>query len=130
MTVDSFPEAGTLAVTMVALLLPLSSLWASMAIDQEASTLNLSQLSGSHASRRGSDHSSDASKMSVSQLSHSTSSRVEYLADRKGSLAHVSPTCVDSRVEHVQRSARDSTELDLEAMGVRVDKSYTVHTGK
>lgn len=114
-------------MTMVALLLPLSALWASMAIDQETSTLNLSHLSGSHPSRRGSNPRTNPRTLCGSQMSQSTtpSSRIECLADLKGSLAPISPTTIDSRIEHVT-SARDSTELDLEAMGVRVYKSYGI----
>ncbi|KAE9375299.1 hypothetical protein N431DRAFT_315264, partial [Stipitochalara longipes BDJ] len=43
-TINSFPEAGTLALTMVALLLPLSSLWASMITTAQSSSFNLSSL--------------------------------------------------------------------------------------
>lgn len=118
---DNFPEAGTLALTMVALLLPLSSLWARMATDSETSTLNLSYLS---------DSKSSSSRKFGSQ-STAPSSRLEFLTDRKGSLAPISPTTIDSRIEHVPAKAmRDSTEVDLEAMGVRVDRSYSVHSGK
>jgi pheromone alpha factor receptor len=111
---------------MVALLLPLSSLWASMAIDQEASALDLSNLSGSSSVRRGSNQH----QMCSSQFSASTapSSRLEFANDRKGSFAPISPTSIDSRVEH--GPSRDSTELDIEALGVRVDKSYSVQSRK
>ena len=113
-------------MTMVALLLPLSSLWASMAIDQEASTLDLSNLSGSSSAR----HGSDQRKMCGSDLSSSTapSSKLDFSNDRKGSFAPISPTSIDSRIEH--GTSRDSTELDIEALGVRVDKSYSVQSRK
>lgn len=125
-TVHAFPEAGSLALTMVALLLPLSSLWASMAIDQETSTLDLSHLSGPGAVRRGSDQA----QMCSSQFTASTTSSTEagFAKDRQGSFAPISPTSIDSKIE--RGSSRDSTELDLEAMGVRVDKSYTVQSRK
>jgi pheromone alpha factor receptor len=51
------------------------------------------------------------------------------MADRKGSIAPISPTTIDSRIESAPfRGARDSTEMDLEAMGVRVEKSYTIQS--
>jgi hypothetical protein len=46
------------------------------------------------------------------------------LADRSGNKT----TTVASRSEQAHR--RDSTELDLEALGVRVDKSYSVRSGR
>ena len=123
---ENFPEAGTLALTMVALLLPLSSLWARMATDAETSTLNLSHLSGSKSSEHGT-----ATSRKFGSQSTALSSKLEFLTDRKGSLAPISPTTIDSRIESaLAKAVRDSTEMDLEAMGVRVDRSYSVHSGK
>jgi len=45
-------------------------------------------------------------------------------------LAPICATSIDSIVEIPPRATRDSTELDLEAMGVRVDRSYSVRSGK
>jgi len=136
-TVHVFPEAGTLSMTMVALLLPLSALWAGMAIDSETSTLNLSHLTGSHeSSRHGSANAAyNPKKACGSQLSQSSGpSRYELFNEknsRKGSIAPISPTTIDSRIEHAtESSTRDSTELDLESMGVRVDRSYSIHSGR
>jgi pheromone alpha factor receptor len=123
-TVDNFPEAGSLVLTMVALLLPLSSLWASLAIDEETSTLNFSHLAGS--TPRSQEY--EQRKMFGSQLSSTTdpSSRSGFSGDRKSSISPINPTTIDSRIE----SRRDSTEIDLETMGVRVDKSYTIQSRK
>jgi pheromone alpha factor receptor len=55
---------------------------------------------------------------------------LESFKDRKGSLAPISPSTIDSIVEAPPHAPRDSTELGLEAMGVRVDKSYSFHSGK
>ncbi|KAN0113102.1 Fungal pheromone mating factor STE2 GPCR domain containing protein [Hyaloscypha variabilis] len=128
-TIDSFPEAGTLAITMVALLLPLSSLWASMITTAQSSSFNFSSLinsrsSPNHFSARGSE---SACK---SFGTHSTSTGLNSFRDRKGSLAPICATSIDTIVEIPARGTRDSTELDLEAMGVRVDKSYSVRSNK
>jgi len=120
---------------MVALLLPLSALWAGMAIDSESSTLNLSHLTGSRESScRGSAGAShNSGGVCGSQLSHSSGpSRHEYFNEknsRKGSLVPISPTTIDSKIEHASESVpRDSTEVDLESMGVRVARSYSIHS--
>ena len=121
---------------MVALLLPLSALWAGMAIDSETSTLNLAHLTGSHESSRGSANASYNSRKAYgSQLSQSSGpSRHEVFNEkmsRKGSLAPISPTTIDSRIEHPSEAApRDSTEVDLESMGVRIDRSYSIKSGR
>lgn len=125
----AFPEAGTLTITMVALLLPLSSLWARMATDSEASTLNLSSLSGP----KSKEHASDSQRKLFGCLSTAQSSGL--MSERKPShapsYAPISPTTIDAIIENApSRSPRDSTEVDLEAMGVRVDRSYSVHSGK
>jgi pheromone alpha factor receptor len=102
---------------MVALLLPLSSLWAGMATDEETSSLDLShltksnQLSGSRTNYQQ-KNSGGSSNVTSSQ---------QYLHSRKGSDAMQQATTVDSVVN---TQGRDSTEMDLEAMGVRVNKSY------
>jgi pheromone alpha factor receptor len=63
--------------------------------------------------------------------SQSTSTgRLESVSERKGSLVQINPIMMDSIIEVPPRPQRDSTELDLEAMGVRVDRSYSVHSGK
>jgi pheromone alpha factor receptor len=132
--VDNFPNAGTLSLTMVALLLPFSSLWAGLAIKEESSTLNLSNLNGSSDSvRRGSENGSyDPRKTCNSQFSQSTSPSTAcggFSIERKSSA--VAGMGMDSRIEHVpEHRRRDSTEMDLEAMGVRIDHSYSVHSGQ
>ncbi|KAH8589682.1 fungal pheromone mating factor STE2 GPCR-domain-containing protein [Bisporella sp. PMI_857] len=136
-TIDEFPEAGSLAITMVALLLPLSALWARMAIDNEAAALNFNRVTGTSGSS-GSQYSDDAAynsrKLISSQLSQSTamSSNLDHPNERKGSVTPMmSPTTIDSRIEHGNKSGvRDSTEIDLEAMGIRVDKSYSINSAK
>ncbi|KAL2071547.1 hypothetical protein VTL71DRAFT_12782 [Oculimacula yallundae] len=119
-TPDDFPEAGTLALTMVALLLPLSSLWASMVTTEAASSFNVEQLWGSRSSQ-------DASSLGPKIFNSFSTGLSSFSILRKGSsTTQISPTTIDTVIE---RSKRDSTELDLEKMGVRVDRSYSVHSG-
>lgn len=120
---------------MVALLLPFSSLWASAAIEEEISTLNLSNLSANSGdARRGSETSHyAANKTCESQFSDSTGVATTFEgfgAERKGSASGSGALGIDSRIERVnEEGRRDSTEMDLERMGVRVDRSYSVHSG-
>jgi pheromone alpha factor receptor len=112
---------------MVALLLPLSSLWAAMVTNAQTTSFDLSNLVHSQNSQEG-DGSESGRKTFGSQ---STSTTVlESLSDRKGSLVPISPMTISSTVEVAAKVQRDSTELDLEAMGVRVDRSYSVHSGQ
>lgn len=116
---------------MVALLLPLSSLWAGVAIDHETSTLDLSHLSGTNSTRHGSELNHPYHGPLCGQfgpLSTNSSAPEASIPHRKCSIAHLSPTSIDSRIEYFRSSTRDSTELDLEAMGVRVDRSYGVRS--
>jgi pheromone alpha factor receptor len=126
----SFPQAGTLGLALVALLLPLSSLWAGMVIDDESANLNISYLSGNNM------QIPDTTRPSRSKESGNTilsSTREDYVSDRKGSFGEIHRSTIDSKVESgasPYAPGRDSTELDLEAMGVRIDKSYGVQNGK
>jgi pheromone alpha factor receptor len=128
--VANFPAAGSLAVTMVVLLLPLSSLWAGMAIDEEVATLNFSHLAGTASTgpiRKGSDQNKICG--SGSQFSDSTfqSGRNDYTFERKGShQPPISPSTIDSRIEGGKTT--DSTDIDLEGRGVRVDKSFNLQS--
>ncbi|TAQ88966.1 hypothetical protein B7494_g2706 [Chlorociboria aeruginascens] len=117
-----FPEAGTLALTMVALLLPLSSLWASMTIDTEQSSLDISNFVGYKGSgpqrQPYSEHESSNYRRKFGSTSTAPSSNLDSLIEKKDSLL-LSPATIDSRIEHVAplSNQRDSTEMDLEAMG-------------
>ncbi|KUJ18336.1 G protein-like protein-coupled receptor : STE2 [Mollisia scopiformis] len=122
-TPSDFPEAGTLAMTMVALLLPLSSLWASMSTTDRSASFNLSTLWASRQSQE------DMEKNFGSQ--YTGPSHTQYSTDRKESTAPISPSANIAVVEHTPvKSSRDSTEIDLELMGVRVDRSYDVHSDR
>jgi pheromone alpha factor receptor len=114
---------------MVALLLPLSSLWAGMAIDHEASTLDLAHLTGSHSAPHcsGLDHGRHGSLSNQSRPLATNSSPLSSSTAKNGSVAQINPVSIDSRMQYIHSCQRDSTELDLEAMGIRVDKSYEVY---
>ncbi|KAI6711176.1 hypothetical protein JHW43_006319 [Diplocarpon mali] len=123
-TPDGFPAAGTLALTMVALLLPLSSLWASMVTTEASSSFNVSQLWRSRNSQESLSFGRKTFSSESTGLSSSSS-------ERKGSAAPIGSSTTNNIIEHAPvKSARDSTELDLEKMGVRIDRSYSVHSGK
>ncbi|KAL3422527.1 pheromone receptor [Phlyctema vagabunda] len=120
-----FPEAGTLALTMVALLLPFSAIWAGMLTDSALPSINLSF---STASQPQSVMSSQR-KVWGSTSSGVPSAGLEFRTDRRGSTApitSISPTSIDTRIERSPPHQRDSTEIDLESLGVRVDRTFSV----
>ncbi|KAG4026068.1 hypothetical protein MFRU_045g00130 [Monilinia fructicola] len=124
----TFPEAGTIALTMVALLLPISSLWASMATDEEMSSTDMSNITGTLAS---SQQSGSYSRKTYASDITTQSSRLDLQCrkgsntTRKGSNTMEQVTTIDSIMDNNARyTPRDSTELDLEAMGVRINRSY------
>jgi pheromone alpha factor receptor len=113
---------------MVALLLPLSSLWAGMTTTEAGSSLNIAQLWGSSQPlEKNYSSASDSGRKTFGSRSSGPSST--FLSERKGSTA---PIITGSAKENVPKVklGRDSTEVDLEMMGVRVDRSYSVHSGK
>ncbi|KAF7874074.1 hypothetical protein EAF04_002746 [Stromatinia cepivora] len=128
----TFPEAGSIALTTVALLLPISSLWASMATDEEMSSIDMSNLTGSGGTYGS--QSGNYSRKTCASDNTAQSSRLDFQSrkgsnvTRKGSNAMEQVTTIDSVVVDSQARyvPRDSTELDLEAMGVRIDRSYGV----
>jgi pheromone alpha factor receptor len=126
----SFPESGSIALTIVALLLPLSSLWAGMAIHEEASRLDISHLSG-HNMQNSNSQRSNPSNGSRSNNKTAVSSVTECKCGISGEYGEYSSTTIKNKVEcGTPPDRRDSTEMDLEAMGVRVDKSYSLQSGK
>lgn len=119
---ESFPEAGTWAMTLVALLLPLSSLWASLPTTERSFSFNISSLWSSRQSQ-------DGEKTLGSQ--HSGLTNTFNSGGRKESTSPINPSTNNAIIEHNRRaSSRDSTEIDLERMGVRVDRSYDVHSDR
>ncbi|RDW62805.1 hypothetical protein BP5796_11107 [Coleophoma crateriformis] len=126
---NAFPEAGSIALTTVALLLPLSAIWAGMLTNSTLPSINIhSDAPSSHGSVF------PAQRKMFGSASSAPSSGIEFQHDdfRRGSGTAwhpMTPCTIDSRIENAQPRARDSTEIDLESMGVRVDRSYSVHSG-
>ena len=124
---------------MVALLLPLSSLWASMAINNEAASLDISRLSGHNmniSNHSNSTTSSDACSHCRygRKRAFPTTRHTEYSDEEKGhKYGEFNQTTVKNDIHFStsrETGGRDSIETDLQAMGVRVDKSYSLQTGK
>ena len=65
-----------------------------------------------------------------SKTTTSWARRTDYTAeDEKADFEEFSPTTISNKIESgIPRSGRDSTEMDLEAMGVRIDKSYSLQS--
>jgi pheromone alpha factor receptor len=124
---------------MVALLLPLSSLWASMAINNEAASLDISRLSG-YNMRISNNSNSTNSTSSCNHCGHCrklgmpSTRHTEYSDEEKGQRhGLLGATTIKNEINcgtPREISGRDSTETDLRAMGVRVDKSYSLQSGK
>lgn len=119
---QTFYESGTLAICLVAILLPLSSVWAAAAIDSDEPVRAYWNSPKFPSYDLGSDY-----KSSSAQLAHSS---------RKGSAAveHVSRTSEDDmRLDEITRPGRElglSLRNDpVNTGGVRVERSYEVHSG-
>ncbi|KAG0652911.1 hypothetical protein D0Z07_0232 [Hyphodiscus hymeniophilus] len=142
----AFPSAGSLTITTVALLLPLSALWASMAIHEETAQLDISGLHGngnrSHTVL-GSHGSGSSTASSCALCPHCRDKKFgpairhkEYTDVEMGESASnilFSPNTIKSEVNSngaLKTNNRDSTEMDLESMGVRVDRSYSLQSVK
>ena len=120
-------------MTTVTLLLPLSSLWAGMATNSETSSLNIGYLTKFATSQPRSADPRQKIFRNAKFSSISTSQSSQVLSEHKDSFGPVGPnTTIDTVIEYVPtlNRQRDSTEMDLEAMGVKVHKSYSVHSGK
>lgn len=128
-TPTEFPEAGTLALTMVALLLPLSSLWAGMAADEEAANLDMAHfLHSKHSVHSNGSHTTYTTASSGFDLQSRKGSYMTQKQSIKPSCATQYTTTIDAMgKDQSSCERRDSTEMDLEAMGVRINQQYGVH---
>ena len=128
---------------MVALLLPLSSLWASMAINNEAAQLDIGRLAGHMP--LGSNNSNASNSSSCSYCGHCRGRRgipsaraTQHDEEKDGNFdQQFNATTTKNEVmcgSPRETNSRDSTEVDLESMGVRsgvrVVKSYSLQSGK
>jgi pheromone alpha factor receptor len=123
---NTFPEAGSVAITLVAIFLPLSSIWAAASIDGDAPISRWNYASNG-STYYGTNHSTLYTDHTASAV------------DRKGSLGPLTPASAASHVEHQPADAFASVITkgrmigdcpgDFDRMGVRVDKSFSVRTG-
>ena len=113
-----FPEAGTLTLTTTALLLPLSTIWARMSDQEELDSIR-------ESIRRGGNSSTSRNSAPTSRYGQSAIV-VMGSDERKGSVAPLNTTMTtDTVIERA--STRDSTEIEIEKMGVRVNRSYGIN---
>jgi pheromone alpha factor receptor len=114
-------------MTTVAVLLPLSSLWAAKVTTTQSASFNLSSFVDSRSLGAASGDGSDTGRKPFGSLSTISGPLVSH----RDGISNLAPVAtIDSIVELAPRRVRDSTELDLEAMGVRVDRSYGVSTAR
>ena len=126
---EKFPEAGSLTNILVVILLPLSSLWASV-------TPNSPTCSMRNPSDKRSQTSINTTRSfseKFGSLSTGISSKFTFMDRRKSSVVPFNPPnnlfeSTSAVVGGTSTARRDSTEADLERLGVWVDRSYSVHT--
>jgi len=112
-------------LTIVALLLPLSSLWAAKITRDGESAFTSERLWGGNGGGLGPQTGSASSKTWNSEATRGTDLRFE-LRQRTFSMAPLNPV-IECNTTNIG-FRRDSTDVDLERMGVRVAKSYSVHS--
>ena len=101
-----------------------------MAIHEESSRFDINRLSGYNMQMSNDPPSYGSS--SHYKTTNSSPRRTEYTTENeKADFEDFSPTTINNKIESgVHRSGRDSTEMDLEAMGVRIEKSYSLQSTK
>ncbi|OBT64346.1 hypothetical protein VE03_05812 [Pseudogymnoascus sp. 23342-1-I1] len=117
----TFYEAGTLAICLVAILLPLSSVWASAAIDGDEPVRPHGDTTKFSSFNMGSDYKSSSAHLPRSM--------------RKASVPpeHLSRTSeeelgVDGTLNRSGSYGMDRMSGSISPMGVRVERTYEVHT--
>jgi pheromone alpha factor receptor len=98
-----------------------------MAMEEEASSLRASKLAQSSSSGAESTSTKGRFASQASTIAPSEKGRKNSLVPLNSNM-----TTIDTIIErsNPRDVARDSTEVDLESMGVRVDRSYYVKGGK
>ncbi|RDL39126.1 uncharacterized protein BP5553_03466 [Venustampulla echinocandica] len=109
----NFPEAGSLAVITVVILLPLSSLWAQSNTVNQSVPLNIQQQLWASNSSRGVVCTCGGKSTNMSMFPSSGTSATYSSVVRTG---------------HHETPRRDSTDADLESMGVRVHRTFSVRS--
>ncbi len=119
----TFPEAGSLALTLVAIFLPLSSIWAAAAVDgaspiaqPHSNQYPASNYSHGYSGRRGVDSTFDRKDSLVPLTSSTAVTTAEHIAVKNGPLIMKGQMIGDY-------------EGDFERMGVRIDTTYSVRSG-
>lgn len=116
---DSFYEAGTLAICLVAIMLPLSSVWAAAAIDDEHPVRSFEPRPkfGSYDTAMGSEHRSCGPSTRSMGKVHALVDHCSRASEEGSSRGHVMR--LDSALG-----------MHLSAGGVRIERSYEVHSGE
>jgi pheromone alpha factor receptor len=98
-----------------------------MAIQDESSRFDINHLSGHNIQLSNTPRSYGSN--GHSKTTTSSARRTKYTTeDEKADFEDFSPTTINNKIESCTPRCRDSTEMDLEAMGVRIDKSYSLQS--
>ncbi|TVY25078.1 Pheromone alpha factor receptor [Lachnellula hyalina] len=119
---EKFPEAGSLTEILVILLLPLSSLWASVTPNSQTCSMRSPSDGRSQTSVNMSRSFGDKFG------SFSTGRRKSNVVPLNQANSSFEP--IPTTVESIPPSLRHGAEVDMEPMGVRVERSYSVRTGR
>ncbi|TVY82622.1 Pheromone alpha factor receptor [Lachnellula suecica] len=130
---DSFPQAGSLTNFFVIVLLPLSSLWASVTPNSPSCSL---RNPGDIDSNQNSANGSKSFGEKFGSISTGISSKFTFKDRRKSSVVPSiipltsPPEASTGMLRSVSPLRRDSTEMDLERLGIRVERSYSIHSAR
>ncbi|TVY45607.1 Pheromone P-factor receptor [Lachnellula occidentalis] len=123
---EKFQEAGSLTEILVIILLPLSSLWASVTPNSPTCSMR----SPSDARSQTSVNMSRSFGEKFGSFSTGISSKFNFIGRRKSSIVPLNEANsffepISASVESIPPSLRHGTEADVERMGVRVERSYS-----
>ncbi|TVY17107.1 Pheromone alpha factor receptor [Lachnellula arida] len=126
---EKFPEAGSLTEILVIILLPLSSLWASVTPNSPTCSMR----SPNDVRSQTSSNMSRTFGEKFGSFSTGISSKFNFMGHRKSSVVPINHANsffepISAMVESTPPSLRRGAEADLERMGVRVERSYSVRT--
>ncbi|KAI9742168.1 MAG: hypothetical protein M1818_004068 [Claussenomyces sp. TS43310] len=130
---NTFPEAGSLALTLVAIFLPLSSIWAAAAIDGASPVA--AQFAGESRRKLCSNSASTSQYISNGGL-FSSAGRADRKASagssQMGQTSHVTTAVAPMGRSKLNTTGSEDSLDDLETLGpvVRIDRSYSVRSGR
>lgn len=119
---ETFYEAGTLAICLVAILLPLSSVWASAAIDGDEPVRPHGDTPRFASFNMGSDY-----KTSSAQLARSVRKTSSIPVEHLGRTSE-EELGADGTVNRGGAYGMDRMSGSISPQGVRIERSYEVHT--